>query len=167
MECIFISTVVGPDSPGAIKSMAETTRSLGGEWLTSKVMKLDGQLTAMMKVLVDKEKEAELKAKLENQFVDLRFFYAEPIDDTKKTTEVINLVVDCKDRPGLTKDINTIAANLDLVVKDMDCNRYHVSSIGEAVFSARLTIGVPEGTSSQAVADEIEALYDDVRVSVR
>ncbi|WP_136805454.1 ACT domain-containing protein [Desulfosediminicola flagellatus] len=166
MKSTFVMSIVGPDIPGSIKSIAETTRGAGGEWTTSKVMRLDGQLSAMMKVVIESEREDELKSTLKSAFSGLQFFFSDAVSRRDAATKSISLVVDCKDRPGLTKDINTILTNLDLVVENMECNRAHVSSIGEAVFTAKVSLSVPEDVTGEAVADEIEALSDDVRVSV-
>ena len=166
MKSTFISTISGPDSLGIIKSLAHTTRGLGGEWITSKVMKLDGQFSALMKVTIDQANEAELKKQLVQEFPHLTFSYAEIAINKAKPSKTVNLEIDCKDRPGLTKDINNILSNLDLVVENMEFNRFHVSSIGEAVFSAKLALAVSEDTSSELLAEEIETLSDDVRVNV-
>lgn len=167
MKSMFITTILGPDSPGVIKALAHTTRGLGGEWTTSKVMKLDGQFTAMMKVVIDESVEAKLKETLEKEFTDLQFIYAPGLEKKTALTETINLVIDCKDRPGLTKDINNILSNLDLVVEHMEFSRAHVSSIGEAVFTAKLAVAVAEGTDGETLAEEIESsLSDDIRVNV-
>ena len=166
MKSVFITTITGPDSPGIIKSLAETTRGIGGEWETSKVMKLGGQFAALMKVLVAEESASALKEALEKQFPQLVFTHAEVATAEVQATKTINLEIDCKDRPGLTKDINNILANLDLVVENMEFNRVHVSSIGEAMFNARLALAVAESVNGEAVAEEIESLSDDVRVSV-
>lgn len=166
MKSVFITTITGPDSPGIIKSLAETTRGIGGEWETSKVMKLGGQFAALMKVLIAKESASALKEALEKEFPQLAFKYAEVAKAEVQATKMINLEIDCKDRPGLTKDINNILANLDLVVENMEFNRVHVSSIGQAMFTARLTLAVAESVNGEAVAEEIESLSGDVRVSV-
>lgn len=166
MKQMFVMSVMGPDEPGTIKSIAEVTRRKGGEWIRSKVMRLDGQLTAMMKVVIDEENEALLKAELANHFADLTFNFSSVLNIKEGPTRNINLVVDCKDRPGLTKELSRVLASLDLVVENMECNRVHVSSIGQAVFTAKVTLTVPEEMSGEAVADEIEALAEDVRVTV-
>ncbi|MDJ0624190.1 MAG: ACT domain-containing protein [Desulfocapsaceae bacterium] len=166
MKSVFITTITGPDSPGIIKSLAETTRGIGGEWETSKVMKLGGQFAALMKVLIAEESSSALKEELEKQFPQLVFKHAEVVSAEVQATKTINLEIDCKDRPGLTKDINNILANLDLVVENMEFNRVHVSSIGETMFNARLALAVAESVNDEAVAEEIESLSDDVRVSV-
>lgn len=166
MKSVFISTVFGPASPGIIKSLAEVTRGLGGEWLSSKVMRLDKQFTAMMKVSIKEESKSKLIEELEKKFDQLQFFYSEADTENNEQRKTINLVIDCKDRSGLTKDINTILHNLDLVVENMEFNRFPVVGLGEAVFSAKLTLAVPEDTSAEAIAEEIESLSEDTRVNV-
>lgn len=166
MKIMFITTILGPDSPGIIKSLAHTTRGLGGEWLTSKVIKLDGQFAAMMRVVIEPASEEKLKAELEKTFPDLQFVYAPSHTDEDKPTKVMNLVVDCSDRAGLTKDINNILHNLDVVVENMEFNRVHVSTIGQAVFSAKVSICVHEDRNCDNIVEELEALSDDVRVTL-
>jgi len=166
MKNVYITTVLGPDRPDIMKSLAIVTRGLGGEWLTSKVMKLDGQFTAMMKVTIEKEVEGKLKAELEEKFKDLTFIYAKAASGKEKPLETINLVVECKDRSGLTKDINSIISGNELQVDRMDFDRYEVSGIGVAVFSAKLSISVPEGTDKETIAEYFEEMPDDVRVKL-
>ena len=98
----FISTVYGSDIPGIIKALAQTTRSQGGEWLTSKVIKLGGQFAAIMSVVVEEELESSLKSTLELTYPSLAFVYAAAKITNQEKTKIINLVVDCIDRPGLT-----------------------------------------------------------------
>ena len=167
MKSNFVTTIYGPVFPGMIKSLAETTRSLGGEWLTSKVIKLDGQFSALMNVVVAEEAEQKLKSGLEQRFPSLHFVYAELSETPRAATKTINLIVDCIDRPGLTGDLSNILANLDIVVEDMECKRFAMDGIGDTVFSARLTLSVPEAADSEVIAGEIEAMSEDVRVNVQ
>ncbi len=166
MKSNFITTIYGSVFPGVIKSLAETTRSLGGEWLTSKVIKMDGQFAAIMNVLVAEEMEQKLKSGLEKKFPTLSFVYSEPTEPPRIATKTITLVVDCIDRPGLTGDLSNILANLDIVVEDMECKRFAMDGIGDTVFSARLTLSVPQTADSEIIAGEIEAMSEDVRVNV-
>ena len=166
MRTNFITTVYGPDIPGIIKALAQTTRSQGGEWLTSKVIKLDGRFAAIMSVLVDKKQETCLKSTLEQKYPQLSFVYSEPKTTSQEMTKIINLVVDCIDRPGLTADLSNILANLDIGVENMECKRYVMDGIQDPVFSAQLSLAVPEAAESEIIAGEIEALSEDVRVNV-
>jgi len=163
----FVTTVYGPDFPGIIKAMAQATRSHGGEWLTSKVIKLDGQFAALMNVVVEAELEDGLKSALEQKFPTLHFVYSQPGSQFREGTKVINLLVDCIDRPGLTGDLSTILANLDIRVESLEAKRYAMDGIGDTVYSAQLKLIVPMAAQSEAIAGEIEALSEDVRVTVR
>lgn len=165
MKSHYITTVYGPDIPGVLKSLALITREHKGEWLSSKVIKIDGQFAAIMSVVIAGESEQPLKKALEEAFPRLQFNYAPPLPVTGKSTKTIHLVVDCIDRPGLTGDLSTILNNLDIDVETMECKRSTMDAIGD-VFSAQLAIVVPESTDSQVIAGEIEALSEDVQVNV-
>ncbi|MFT5700806.1 MAG: glycine cleavage system regulatory protein [Desulforhopalus sp.] len=166
MKKIYISTVSGPSTPGIIKSLAQTTRDHGGEWIATKVMKLDNQFSALMKVSIDVENVQPLTSSIRGEFPDLQFTESATLSPTHEQVKSIDLEIDCKDREGLTRDISNIIFNLDLVVENLEFNRFPVSSFGESIFSAKLTVGVPEGTSAVAVAEEIEAISEDMRVNV-
>lgn len=167
MKSNYITTVYGPVIPGIIKVLAQATRSLGGEWLTSKIIKLDGQFAAIMNVVVEEKLEKALKAHLEQRFPNLHFVYAPPNVSPRGATKTISLVVDCIDRPGLTGDLSSILANMDIGVEDMECKRFVMDGIGDTVFSARLTLSVPIDADSQIIAEEIETLSEDVRVNIQ
>jgi glycine cleavage system regulatory protein len=166
MRTNFITTVYGSDIPGIIKALAQTTRSHGGEWLTSKVIKLDGQFAAIMSVVVEEKLEKTLKSTLEQTYPSLSFVHAAAQAANHEMTKIINLVVDCIDRPGLTGDLSNILANLDIGVEKMECKRFAMDGINETVFSAQLTLAVPEAAESEMIAGEIEALSEEVRVNV-
>lgn len=166
MKEMFVMSVMGPNKTGTIRSIAELTRQLGGEWARSKIMRLEGQLAGLMKVIIDKEQVEELKAELGSRFPDLVFTYSTIDKPSSGETKQLNLVVDCQDRPGLTKELSRVLASLDLIVENMECNRVHVSSIGQTAFTARVQVAVPESMTGEGVADEIEALAGDVRVTV-
>lgn len=165
MKSKYITTVYGPDIPGDINSLALVTRSYGGEWLTSKVIKSDGQFAAIMSVVISTQKEGELKVAMENDFPALTFVYAPASNVLQKASKTIHLGVDCIDRPGLTGDLTNILANLDICVENMECRRFVMDGIGD-VFSAKLALVVPETVKSEVVAGEIETLSEDVQVNV-
>ncbi len=166
MKKIFITSILGPVTPGLIKALAKATRELGGEWLSSRVVKLDDRFAAMMKVSIEEEAEAKLKAELEAQFSELQFFYDKALSETHEPEKSVDLIFDCNDRPGLTRDIDDIFANLDLIVDNMEVNRFQVSSLGNTVFSSRFSVALPDNVSTESVIELLEGIGDDVRVHV-
>ncbi len=119
-----------------------------------------------MSVVVEEDLEMNLKSTLEQKFPSLSFVYAAAKTTNQEMTKIINLVVDCIDRPGLTGDLSNILANLDIGVENMECKRFAMDGIHDTVFSAQLTLAVPEAAESEIIAGEIEALSEDVRVNV-
>jgi len=166
MKKLFITTVIGPITPGIIKSLAEVTRSFAGAWLTSKVIKVDGHFSAMMKVAIAPEAEAELKAKFVSDFAGLHFFFDDVFTEMEAASTTLHLTLDCGDRAGLTRDIVDILSNLDLGIEHMEFNRVHVSTIGQTVFSSTLNLAVPEGISTESVIELLEGVSEDARVTV-
>ncbi|GGI72582.1 glycine cleavage system protein R [Shewanella gelidii] len=166
MKKIFITTILGNVTPGLLKALAKTTRAEGGEWVSNRVIKLDDRFAALMKVSVDAENEVKLKAALEAEFDQLDFRYDDATEVNAEPVKTIELTFDCNDRPGLTRDIDDVFANLELVVDNMEVNRYQVASIGSTVFSSKFSVALPENISSESVVELLEGIGSDVRVHV-
>lgn len=167
MKSLFITTIFGEDKPYIIQSLAETTRRMGGEWLKSKVMHLDGRFTTLMKVSIDKENEQKLKDKLEDLYSELAFHHS-PISNFKNDElETVNLVVDCKDRSGLTHDIAAALSDLSLKAETMEVHRFPVTPVGGTVYSASLSIQVPNTIIRAELVKALEAISENSRVTIK
>lgn len=166
MDKVFMMTVTGPDSLGLIKALTHETDEFGGVWLRIKMTRLEGLFSALVKVSIDGSNEAALKSSLESKFPHLTFAYSEVCHNTGNATKTVSLELDCKDRPGLIKDINNLLMNLDLKVAHMESHRYAVKGLGGTVFSTKLDLEVDEDTNTEALADELETLTDNARVNI-
>lgn len=164
MKSMFIKTVTGKDQSSIINTMAEVTRSFGGEWTKSNVIRLGSQFTAMMLVSIDEAKEAELKSSLEEQFPELHFFYTKVENDVEIQTTAATVVLDCEDRPGLTHDITKILSDLDLKTESMEFHRLPVAPVGGTVYSAKMTIQFPNDASKDALVESLESIADRARI---
>ena len=122
--------------------------------------------SAMMKIAIAPETEAELKSCFETEFSGLRFFFDEVLAVKGMAFTSLHLRVDCQDRSGLTRDIVNILTVLDLVIENMEFNRIAVSTIGQAVFSSTLNLAVPEGISTESVVELLEGVTEGTRVKV-
>jgi glycine cleavage system regulatory protein len=166
MKKMFIATVLGAVTPGVIKALAEETRQAGGEWITSKVIKVDHHFAALLKVAIEDDMSQPLKVQFERQFPKLTFLFeasnAAPLSNVRE----LHLNVDCKDRPGLTREIVDVLVNLDLGIEHMEFNRVHVSTIGQTVFTSKLTVLLPNEVSNESVVELLEGISNDLRVSI-
>ena len=64
MKKILHTAISGEDGEDILYQLARETRNLGGEWLITKVIKLDGYFTALMRLSVDEAKLEQLEAHL-------------------------------------------------------------------------------------------------------
>lgn len=166
MQKMMITTVVGSVTPGVIKALADTTRAAGGEWLTSKVIKLDSQFAALLKVTIAADAVPELQQAFAVKFPLLQFSYSDQAQSSSQHMRILKCNVDCRDRPGLTREIVDLLSNLNLEIEHMEFNRVHVSTIGQTVFSSQLAIIVPDEVSDASVVELLEGVSKDARVSL-
>jgi glycine cleavage system regulatory protein len=168
MKTVFVITVSGADKPGRIETLIEAPRQLGVELLSSKVMRLDGQMSALLKVTLLEEQKDSFAAELTAMFSELQFSYSPAIIDAGHSddTHRIRLVVDCTNRPGVQDELYEILERLALKVESMECSRCRVAGLGSTVFSARCAVVAPGYLNGEAVVSEIEALAAGARVNV-
>jgi glycine cleavage system regulatory protein len=168
MKTVFVITVSGVDKPGIIDNLVEASSRLGAEVLSSKAMRLDGQMAALLKVALLENQKENFTAELSGAFTDVQFSYGQAITAADSTGRVnrINLVVDCTNRPGVQDELNEILERLALKVESMECSRCRVPGIGETVFSARCALVAPEYLKGERIAVEIETLAVGARVNV-
>lgn len=165
MSHSFVMTVTGPDRPDLSKALAHASFGFDAVWDRSQVIKLEGCFAAVVLMSVAKAREAEMKAALAKEFPDLTFSYSDPIKEYDPTRKIIALEAVCPDRPGLIRDINSRMLEAGLKVVHMESRRYEVFPLGQAVFSAKLDIEVPEKAEPENVIQELEAVHPKMRVN--
>lgn len=166
MSRTFIMTIVGPYSLGIVKALAHTTHEQQGNWIDSKVARLEGHFSALIKMeIADSEFEA-LKSSLSNEFPQLQFSYDELGEKSQAATKCLSLELDCEDRAGIIRDIHALLSDFDLHLQHMESHRYEVIEAGKTVFSATLALDVPEEMDNQALIDELGTIADDLRIHV-
>ncbi len=165
MKSVFISTVTGKDSPKLMASLADMTVRFGGVWTIQKSIRLGGQKASLMRLEIDRDRFDSLKSALEREFPDLTFNYTEEVT-TEKKGRMIELELDCEDKPGLTKQITAALEDMDVVLEDMEFHRYPVTAADLNVYSAKLKVRVPENVHETELADELEGLSDRMKVIV-
>ena len=166
MKSLFNTIVSGPDKQETLRSLAHETRELGGEWLISKVVKLDGRFTAIMRVTVEGSKEDELKTELAKQFPDLTFSHTTPDTIQQIPNNMIVLEIDCLDRPGLTRDISDFLGGLNIQIEHMESTRHPIGTVTSTLYSTRVTLAAPKEVEGQTIADRITSFSGDIKARV-
>lgn len=166
MNTCFIATVSGTSSPNILTTLAQITRKHQAHWQTSKIIKLEAQFTALLKINIDSSYQDQLKQAFADEFPQLAFTYNTAEIVTEKNTNSIKLVIDCDDRAGLTKDINQILNDLQVNIEHQEAYRVAVASIGDTVYSAQLTLNLPQNLSNEDLCKQLESIGQNIRIAM-
>lgn len=166
MKALFTTVVTGPDNVEALRSLASETRNFDGEWLVLKKIKLDGRFAAIMRVSVPASEEANLKQALESAFPEFSFDHYPADQNSSVPTATIRLEIDCLDRPGLTRDISDYLNRLGLVVEHMESTRHPIGAVTSTMYSTRVTLAAPPEVEAAEIAERIESLSSNIKVTV-
>ena len=161
----FIVSIVGPDRAGLLKYFAAATHERGGKWLHSKVIRLDGQFAAIIKIELPESQVQVLKSWFEAQEAYLLVF-SEVVSGGGEDVRAFKLQVDAEDRPGLVNDITHVLLENQIKIADMACHRVGVADLGASVFTSEFELKVPGDVDLGELTLEIEALGGDIRANI-
>ncbi|MCF1426389.1 MAG: hypothetical protein LPH21_02945 [Shewanella sp.] len=165
MQTCFICSISGTFSPHLIADIAKVTRQAGGHWLSSKVIRLEDQFSAMMKLAINSDEPETLQEQLETTFPQLVFTFVES-SDAPMHHRTLDVTLDCADRPGLTRDINTLFDGLGVVISHQENHRIPVMGANETVYRAKLQLEVPQELADGDIVDALDGLNVNHRVSL-
>src|ERR1051325_5044604 len=64
MQVPLVMTVIGQDRPGLVESIARIVASHGGNWLESRMCRLDGEFAGILRIRVEAAQEQALQEAL-------------------------------------------------------------------------------------------------------
>lgn len=164
MSSIFLISVVGKDNLDTLNNLAELTHSHQGKWLNSRVIKLEGLFSSIIKVEVPDSESTALQAALK-ALPELQLAIYPTEEVIPSNCSKVSLVIDAEDRPGLINDITELFAQNSIHINKMESHRVSVQGTGKNVFSAEFDIQVPENVNTPEIIAEIESLKPKVMVN--
>ncbi|MBY5993898.1 glycine cleavage system protein R [Ferrimonas balearica] len=162
MTALFLMTVMGPDRPGMLNQLAALTHQHQGKWLNSRMINLEGQFAAIIKVEVPKSQQQQLQeALMETPRMHLQIHDCHP--EWSAPDRTLALQIDAKDQPGLINDITSALTSHGINVEQMECHRV-ASAEGGTLFTAELALSVPAELDPDLVVMELEGLHSHLMV---
>ena len=165
MNVSVILTVVGPDKPGLVDEVAKIIKDHDGNWLESRLAHLGGQFAGMLQADVPAEKQEALKEAL-NQLEGLAVHVADTGSKVPPEGDVLLFEVLGQDRPGIVSEVAHLLSELKVNVEELSTNVEAAAIAGGNLFSAVITAGLPERLSADELIAKLEALSDDMQVSI-
>jgi len=163
----LVLTIIGPDQPGLVESVAQTVAAHGGNWLESRMAHLANQFAGIVHVQVPTENVAALQAALASlDSQNLTVIAATSEDDNASPCRRIELELVGQDRAGIVRDISHAIAAHGINVDELHTECTEAPMSGEILFKANAKLRVPEGVSLDALRADLEKLAHDLLVEI-
>lgn len=165
MSKSLVFTVIGPDRPGLVESIAACIESRGGNWEQGQFQVLDGQFAGLLRVSVSEERVEGLRAALES-LDGIRVVVAESSEVLGVPTRTIALELVGADRPGIVHQVSRALAGLEVNIRHLESWTERAPMSGEPSFRAKGVLEVPPAVSDATLRRHLEAIANELMVEI-
>lgn len=165
----LVVTVIGPDRPGLVESLADAVASHGGNWLESRMAHLAGQFAGILRVEVTADQaeplQSAISALAEHGLDSLVHADATGRPDRQQPTLRLDLVG--HDRQGIVKEIAGVLANLQANVEELETEAAAAANTGQPLFRASICLRLPSQVTIAALRSALEGVAADLMVDIK
>ncbi|HEX3995387.1 MAG TPA: ACT domain-containing protein [Acetobacteraceae bacterium] len=163
----LILTVIGPDRPGLVRTLAQSVAAHGGSWLESRMARLGGQFAGIVLVDAPEALLDDLRA-LENQGLRIvvQSGTTEEATTATGTGERWAVEVVGNDRPGIVRDVARVLAEHGANIEELTTGVVSGSFSGETLFRATALVRAPDAASVAAIRSGLEFLGNEMMVDI-
>ncbi|MGK0237188.1 MAG: glycine cleavage system regulatory protein [Candidatus Pelagisphaera sp.] len=167
MNIPLVMTVIGPDRPGLVDSVASLVAEHGGNWLESRMCHLGGQFAGLLRVEIDESAGEKLRAALsELSGQQLEIIVHRSSSDESNCSEVAMVEIIGQDRPGIVKEIANAFASEGVNVEELSSHCSSAPMSGERLFEAKAKVCIPESCDTDKLRERLESIAEDLQVDV-
>jgi glycine cleavage system regulatory protein len=164
----LVITLIGPDRPGIVESLAATVADHGGNWLEGRMAHLAGRFAGILRVELPDEKAAALQSALSGlERSGLRVVAEAGGAEQQAPGRVMEVELLGLDRAGLVREISHVLAGRGVNVEDLATDVYSAPMAGDAMFRARARVQLPAGLDDSELRRSLERLAGDLMVEIR
>ncbi len=168
MNIPLVMTVIGPDRPGLVDSVASLVAEHGGNWLESRMCHLGGQFAGLLRVEIDDSQGEKLRAalsELSGQQLEI-IVHRSSSDNESSCSEVAMVEIIGQDRPGIVKEIANAFASEGVNVEELSSHCSSAPMSGERLFEANAKVCIPESCDTDKLRERLESIAEDLQVDV-
>lgn len=154
----YLLTVSGEDKKGLVEALATSIEGLGGNWLKSKLCRLEGQFAGIVTVQFETQPDD-----LPNQVQTLQCQWRE-VSETRSSEGLTEATVKilAADRPGIIKQISHILSSRGANVEEVESRVVSAPFSGEKMFEAIYRISLEGSYSHRELQDGLESLAEEL-----
>ena len=165
---MLVMTLLGPDRPGLVESVASLVAEAGGNWLESRMSRLGGQFAGILRVEVPPGNQEKLSASLEQLgsrglkvMVHPDEPAAAPAPAALRTLDIIG-----HDQPGIVRQLSKVLARHQVNVEELHSECASAAMSGETLFKAHAKLRIPQSCSVAELQQELERIAADLIVDI-
>ena len=167
MHRTVVMTLLGPDRPGLVESLAEKVRTCEGNWLESRLCQLAGQFAGIVQLQLPAGRTADFEKALAALETDTGLkCHLNTSDVSADSGRMLMLDVVGQDRPGIVFAVTDILAEFGVNVESMDSVCESAPMSGETLFKASLRVRIPEHTDFSALERRLTDIGDELMLDV-
>jgi len=164
----LVLTLIGPDRPGIVDSVATIVAAHGGNWLESRMAHLAGKFAGIVCVEVAERQAEALEAALARLEVDGLTMVVERSARVETPAQrVLHIELVGSDRPGLVHEVSALLASHRANVEELATDRTPAAHSGHHMFRADVRVVLPETADVSAIREGLERLAADLMVEIR
>ncbi len=169
MTAHLVMTVISPDRPGIVELLSGCVAAQAGNWLESRMSRLGGQFTGLVRVEITQDKVDALTQALNDlERSGLRIVtHSENTDTPVGEGLVAHLEIIGQDRPGILLQISRILAAHKVNVEELTSERINAPMDGTMLFQAKAAVLLPKSVFLPALRSDLERIAADLMVDVR
>lgn len=156
MQATLVMTVIGPDRTGLVEAVAQVVAQHDGNWLESRMCRLEGEFAGLVRVAVPVAQRAALEtalARLPGLTVVVR---NTAVNAASAPATLVSLEVVGPDRPGIVREITRLLSAQSINVEELATECGSAPMSGEALFQAKARISVPAGVALEGLRKRLE-----------
>jgi len=166
MKSIVLS-VLGDDKPGLIDALSTMIVSHNGDWVESRMSKIEGKFAGILRIDVPDDCIDALVSDLVDTDLGLAIACEElhpPVQLSRFKNYNIELVGN--NHQGIVKELSHVLANLGANLEEMSTEVIDGTMSGEKLFKAQINLHLPVGVSESFVRGKLEQIANEMMVEI-
>jgi glycine cleavage system regulatory protein len=170
MQSHLIMTVLGNDRPGLVNSLAETIARHHGNWLESRMARLDGQFAGIIRISCPSGSVDALLHELQSPSAPgtppLSVTVVRDHISSLPQRRIIAVDVVGQDRPGIVRELTAAIASVGANIEELTTGLESAPMSGSPMFRASGTVSIQADSDPSSLVQAIEGLGGDLTVDV-
>jgi glycine cleavage system regulatory protein len=168
MRTTLVLTVLGDDKPGLVERLSDQILASDANWEESRMAHLAGKFAGLLRVSVDSSRADALTASLRTLDASGLTVVVAPSQAVAPIGmfRTLRLELLGHDQPGIIAAISRTLASHHVNIEELETDVTSAPMSGEAIFRARVLLGMPSTTTVDAVTDALEAIAGKLMVDL-